>query len=415
MSQYGYSTAKGFTRKDLVYLLFVIPLVPIEGLFYINRSLYYVLFLAGSAADALVIGLLWIRQLINTGKKTGAASVAILMLAIYNIMLTVCKHGDLWGGIGMWFYMIPAVLLIELKRNRLDRIMRVLLIWLETLIIVNFMLTLAFPRGMISGDMARYGKMWILGYKSSLQCYVFPAVLISLMFSAYTHHYININTFFLLAVSHAVCISESNSMLLVGLALIDFIVITGLYKRNVISKRAVILSALVILAANIIIVIFTSSFLSNPAVQYVLFSLLGKNPTLSLRTSNWKAVLPAIQANPIFGHGYTSDAVRIALYKRDTAHAHNLFLELLYESGTIGFIMFFFFNYTVFRKVYRKFKYASSRVIFYGLGIFYVMYIFENPFQKTSSFLWILFLIGYYTDIIDTKLKKSHDKTEQYV
>ena len=404
MLQHGKISRKNLSTRYLGYLVLIIPLIPIEGLFYLNNTVYNLMFYYWMVLNALIITGYWVMKLFRDKKRIGRAVLILMMLAAYNVVLTIGRHGDIRGVIGVWLYTLPVVLLTEINRNRMSDFLKVVLFYLEFLIIVNFLLTLIYPNGMYAVDVSRYGKMWILGYKSSLQCYVFPAVVISLLFSAYGRHYKN--TLFLLLISHAVCISESNSMLLAGLVLIDLVVITRLYQKEIISRKALIITVGVIIAANVVIVFFTSSFLSNSAVQYVMYSLLGKNATLSLRTSNWKAVIPAIISNPLIGYGYTWKSSRAILYGRETAHAHNLFLELLYENGLISFILFALFNFIIIKRLYKNFKNTSSRVIFYALVIFYAMYIFENVFQKSSSFIWLLFIVGYYTNNINTELRR---------
>lgn len=389
--------------RSLSYILLFIPLIPLEGLYYIQNAAYNLLYLIGTLAVALAVILRWVYSALDK-KKINYAILVMLLMAVYNILVTVFKHGDLKGAGGVWLYTIPLLMLADLNRKRLDVFLKAALFYLEFLIVVNFLLTLVFPDGMYNEDVLKYGKMWLLGYKSTLQCYVFPAAAISLLLSAYENSYKN--TLFLLVVSHLVCITESNGMLLMGLALIDVVVLAGLYKKNRFSKRVLVVAAIAIIAANIIVVLFTSSFLSNSVVHYITYNILGKDATLSMRTSNWQAVIPAIKANPVIGYGYTTAAQRQLLYGRETAHAHNIFLELLYEGGLIEFCCFIWFNSLVFKRIYRNFNRPSARVIFYLLAVFYVMYIFENVFRKTSSFIWLIFLLGYFAYDVDAVLSR---------
>ena len=319
-----------------------------------------------------------------------------------NILLTLLKHGDKRGVLGVWLYTVPLIMLLEINKDHLYDFLNVILHYLESLLIINLILGLLRPQGLFSSDYMDYGKMWILGYKSSLQCYVFPAIVISMLFFSYGIH--RKNTIFLFAISHLVCIAESNGMLLIGLAIADLFFFTKLYQKSIISRKTIIVSFFGIIVANVIIVLFTSAFLSNSAVQYVTYSILGKNSTLSMRTANWAAVWPAIKANPLLGYGYTSTDVRTILYGRETAHAHNLLLELLYENGIVGLLVFGMFNYVILYRISRYIQTNSSRIIFVALVIFYIMYIFENVFQKSSAFIWLIFMLGYYSKYIDMVL-----------
>lgn len=126
-----------------------------------------------------------------------------------------------------------------------------------------------------------------------------------------------------------------------------------------------------------------------------------------MRTSNWAAVLPEILSSPFLGFGYTSSLTREVLYGRVTAHAHNIFLELLYENGLVGLLIFVLFNILIFNKLYKNYEKTSSRVIFCAIVVIYVMYIFENLFRKSSVLIWAIFALGYYCDKIDTIFLKE--------
>lgn len=391
--------------KTIGILLLLIPLIPIEGLYYLNNPLYNVLFVYCSFLDAIFIIYLWVNKYLHN-HRINKASFYFYIMAVYNIVLTVVLHGDVRRSIGVWVYSVPTIMLADICEHDMDRLLKTILVYLEALIVVDFVLILLFPKGMYYGDYLRYGKMWILGYKSSLQCYVLPAIGIALLYAAYSKRYINV--LILLGVSHVVCIFESNGMLLMGLLLIDVVIVIKLYQSNKISRKVLVFAWMGIIASNVIIVFFTDMFLANEAVQYVMYSFLRKNATLSMRTSNWKSVLPAIRENLIWGHGYTWASTRQILYGRETAHAHNLFLELLYEGGLVELFVFSLFNNAVFKRIYKNYKKLSSRVIFYILVVFYIMYIFENVFQKSSSMIWLIFISGYYVIQIDEEMMSQY-------
>ena len=390
--------------RNVLNLFCIIPLIPIEGLFYLNKSIYNLLFLYLTVADALLILCMWITGFTRR-KNVNIAAVFLFALAAVNIFLTIMKNGDKRGVFGVWLYSIPLIMLFETNRNNIYSFLKTVLFYLETLIIVNLVLVLLRPQGLFSSAYSEYGKMWILGYKSSLQCYVFPAVIISLLLFSYGKN--TKNAIILLIISHVVCIAESNGMLLIGLAIMDAIFITKLYKRKVINRKLLFFSIIGIVIANIVIVLFTNAFLSNSAVQYITYSVLGKNSTLSMRTANWAAVWPAIKDSPLVGYGYTSSEVRTILYGRETAHAHNLFLELLYENGIAGLMIFATFNFVIIHKLSINIEKDSSKILFFALLVFYIMYIFENVFQKSSAFIWLIFMLAYYSKWIDEALSDS--------
>lgn len=393
--------------KDLLVLLFlimIIPTIPVEGLYYLARPFYDLLY------RLLILGILvfnvlffFIRVAIRKRISIGKATLAFILFAGVNIFLTIFFHGDFMGVFGVWVYTLTLLLVFENYKKYATTLPHILLRYLEALLIVNALLIIAFPHGMYRGDVTQYGQMWLLGYKSSLQCYVLPAVFLSLIESHYlkeTKHFVII-----LILSHFESFMEKNAMLLVILVLLDITLYMRLFEKDIVNRKNVFLGVLIVLFANIFIVFFTEKLFSISFVQYVLVDLLGKNSTLSLRTSNWKSVWGAIRQSPFIGYGYTSDLTRSILYGRETAHAHNMVLEMLYEGGLLQVVLFIFFNCIFFKELLKSRNTIVSRIIFVFLALFYVMYIFENPLQKTNGAIWLLFIIAFYSRQIDYALR----------
>lgn len=386
-----YEKCKISVKGILVFLL-LIPLMPLEGLYYINRSAYVATYVLLSIIVSFSVVAYSFVFFLKKKRRIEKTTLVLMLFVLYNVLLTIIKNGDLRGVASVWLYTVPIILLLEINKDRLSFFLKIILIFLETLILLNLLFIMIFPGGLYNNGVD--GRMWILGYKSSLQCYVFPAVIISFIFSEQENNYKHF--IFILGVSHLVCVCESNAMLLVGLILIDLIFLFGFYKKVRLSKIMIIASIIFIIVANLIVVVYTSSFLSNHYIHYFIVSVLGKRPDLSMRTSNWEAVLPVIAKNPIFGYGYTSDSVRAHMYGRTTAHAHNLILECLYENGMIGLSMFAILNFYVIKTINKNMKYGISIILYFALLVFYIMYIFENLFQKSCGFMWLTILLGAY-------------------
>ena len=322
------------------------------------------------------------------------------------MLMTIYRHGDFMGVFGVWVYSLTLVLIFENHKKQTEVLLQILLVYLEILLLVNAVLIVLFPHGMYRGDYNQYGQMWLLGYKSSLQCYVLPAVFLALIQKAYTNS--SKHLFFILILSHAESLIERNAMLLAILVFFDTALYFRLYKKDIITLKTVFVGFAAVIFANIFVVFFTEKLFSISFFQYVLVNLLGKNPTLSLRTSNWKAVWGAIKQSPLIGYGYTSDLTRSILYGRETAHAHNIFLEMLYEGGIVQVIIYLIFIFTILEKLLKNRHTSIAKVIFVFFGLYYIMYIFENPMQKSNGAIWLLFIIGYYSKYINRTLQFSY-------
>ena len=95
----------------------------------------------------------------------------------------------------------------------------------------------------------------------------------------------------------------------------------------------------VIAAAGVAVLLASFTPLGDYMTQY---SSGGNASTLSGRTMLWSAVLPAILANPILGHGYVAATfvyVELNAVGWAAPQLHNGFLETAYNTGGLGFIL----------------------------------------------------------------------------
>jgi exopolysaccharide production protein ExoQ len=80
-----------------------------------------------------------------------------------------------------------------------------------------------------------------------------------------------------------------------------------------------------------------------------LTAMLGRDSTLTGRTTIWSAALSSIARSPVYGYGYSAfwalsapEATRIReVVKWETPHAHNGYIDLTLELGLAGLLLFF--------------------------------------------------------------------------
>ena len=192
-----------------------------------------------------------------------------------------------------------------------------------------------------------------------------------------------------------------------GLCLFDIFIISHAYFKNILTPKLALIVNLFVVSLNIVIVFFTTQFLSNPIIQYIILDLLGKDSTFSFRTNAWNSIVYVIPDSLLLGLGYTSRDYRELLFNRATAHAHNVILECLFEGGLLQLTIYFYFLYSITKKIVSNINKASI-TLFYSIIILLIMLIFENIFQKSSGMLWLLFFFAYNSNKINIWLSKKH-------
>lgn len=397
------SMKKEIPIRIFLYIVLFIPLIPLEGLAYIAPSIYDILYLY-TTIPVLFISIVMFLILLRKTNTISKPLILLIIIAIYSVLLTIKASGSLYSVIGIWMYSIILLILCEYYKWDFDVFIGALLFLLELYVLLNFVLILIFPNGMnFENAGINQGKIWILGYKSSLQYYVFPLIVLTFIRAIKKRKYFNFYLTMFLA--HFECIVASNTMLLVGLLLWDIVVIFQLYRMDLCNKKIMIITSVTIISLNIVIVFLTTSFLEIPIVKNIMLNVLHKDATFSMRIGAWQATINAIRENMIWGHGYTSKEYRLMLFNRGTAHAHNLFLELWFETGIIGVCAFAMLIYGCLKKLYIQNNYIA-RILFCAFTIIFIMYIFENLLRKSSGLMWLLFWIAYNSELYEGKIKK---------
>jgi len=141
--------------------------------------------------------------------------------------------------------------------------------------------------------------------------------------------------------------------------------------------------------------------------------LLNRNMTFSGRTVIWDKIKPLVKQKWLLGNGLETEEVILEKLKPVQAvHAHNLYLDILYKNGLIGFILIaiLFFLLTVYKK---KLKDQHVRYFLEAfLGIFMLMCQFEAYSIKFVFFMLIfLSMYAYENQEINTgQVLQNEDK-----
>lgn len=188
--------------------------------------------------------------------------------------------------------------------------------------------------------------------------------------------------------------------------------------RRLFEKHHFLIFAGVVLMGCVILVGWGEEILSLPPLKFIIVDILGKDVTLTHRTTIWKTALDAIGVHPLFGHGF-SDSVNVFTISvwggAHTFSAHNQYIQTLYEGGTLSLMAFLAFLGITARELPQCPDRRLAGVIKLFACAIMVMYLTEAPSFHALIFLMSLgcALIPGYRRSQAALRKKTRQKPEE--
>lgn len=188
--------------------------------------------------------------------------------------------------------------------------------------------------------------------------------------------------------------------------LFTFIIASGLYllthnNRKVNDKNIVIFKNISIILISIIIIFFTISVFTvkdkgSRPLAYKYYTLVNK--TIIDRIYLWNGAANSIIENPVLGTGpsvhtyhhylYTWKAVKIGDH-----HTHNIFLQIIVESGILGFSIFSLIIPLIYRLFKKNKYYIAYLLLTFLLGQLFDCFLYD---YFMNVFFVTLLAIGIY-------------------
>lgn len=129
--------------------------------------------------------------------------------------------------------------------------------------------------------------------------------------------------------------------------LLSFVVISVLYKTKYVASKLFVIATGAVLAGVIITVALNTAVLGTRLMR------VQDSGDLSGRDVIWSKILPVIEDNPVFGVGRTGFSEYAIQTFGGPISPHNVFLELLAYTGTVGFIIFLSLIFYAFHSAYK--------------------------------------------------------------
>lgn len=283
--------------------------------------------------------------------------------------------------------------IVLFKINMLDNKDKFLTILENTffiLLLINFITIILFPGGFYLNS-SGYSGNYFLGYDNNLITYIFPALALSFTNSLNKNGKIVLKSIFLLIISFCSIIFTWSATGIVSMVImiVLFLVYT-INKKDFPIKKYIVVA--LILFIGIVFLRFQNIF------SFIIEGWLKKDLTFTGRTYIWDIFISEIKKSILIGHGIVDS--KYLILTLNAGHAHNYFLQILYQGGLLTLSMFLGFFFSAINKV----KNCNEKK-YVGIVIFayLISFIFE-AYSLTNMFIIVL-LIAYYYEPSSKNLK----------
>lgn len=248
-------------------------------------------------------------------------------------------------------------------------------------------------------------ELYFIGGKNSFSMFLIPMLFLSIINSNERHGIIIAkvhfsNYFFVALCTYTIFWGASGSGIVSMLTVLLLMFLFSKYKPN----KLVIVG--IIVFANIILV-FNSTSLFSSERWINLVDFLGKDVTMTSRTAIWERSFELLDEHYFFGLGRGS----ILEYKNYydilqlKTEAHSLIVELLLNSGIVGFVLFFSALFSLIKRL--DISQKKQRYVFFAIITMFVNGLTESI--NNNYLLTILFAIGNYYCLCDAKKRSTNE------
>ena len=273
----------------------------------------------------------------------GRMKVSRIILAIgafegFTLISTFINHGDYITFAKQSVKLAALCVLIDLCRQVDTKpVITALMIILQILCILNTLSIISSPQGMYILDDTTVNwsseHSWILGYDNVHITFILPAVRIFLIYALNTHIPFSITATLVAFTLVPVYVTWSATSVSGITVFIAVAVITLIIKES-----RVLLNYVTFAAANIVAFFVIVIFRLQEYFSFIIVDILKKDLTFTHRTDLWDAGLAAFRQKPLTGYGVVTGEISNELIGQ--IHCHNYYLQILFESGITGMVLF---------------------------------------------------------------------------
>ncbi len=388
------SFAISMPLTELKIFLLIIPFVKPDS--FRRIPMLDTVFDAWCLVNAVLIFFIALYRLFTGKWKPSRAFAGIFALNAWLQITTLMHIGFNMTPIKSFVMTTAVTLIIDVYIKNYKNLISAFMLTFELLLYSNFVTFIIFPNGMYTDGL--YSTNWLMGYDNSqIKFYIFASLI------AVAHKNITGNKArgnIMLAVIVMSILFTKVFTAIIGLAIILGVMIFN-YRdklKSIFKPKYYLIFAL---AAFYIVVI--DGFLTDK--MDLITKLTGKTETFSSRFEIWRHSVNLILKSLVFGYGWQEVSVRTAEYYNDNAtHAHDTYLEYLYQGGIIGFVIFIFVMIIIAKKLS---KCSNRNVKQYYSAVFLAFLTMMLVEAYVFPIAYMIYMILYYCDEFDRELSVS--------
>lgn len=373
-------------RPFLLFICFFKP--PFVNEMSILKNAYQVMLL-------LTIVYISLSYIINRVKLT-KLFIIVLILQVLLLLVTVLSKGSIEEARRNLQMTILAVAIIDLLSSEIMHLVKALLLHFEICLYMNIITIIIFPDGLYSRAISAYGrtKEWFLGADNGFVFWIIPALFIAWLYSEYSNH--KRRSISIYIVSLLTVLMRGSSTGIISVVLLLALIFWTSLPKLLTPKRIIFLFLFLYLS---IVVLKSSEYL-----QPLIVGVLGKDMTFTSRVFIWDNAFHEILLRPVLGHGvmYPSAVAKLLgtipgqiIVWDGATHCHNQILQVLFQGGIVGLLLYLFIYTHVIYKLINNWSYRSSKICLYSIFVVFIIGITE-----TTEFS-LLYIIPFVSNKID--------------
>lgn len=345
----------------------------------------------------------WIDTIFSLGKiiallyifyiyfKRYKASLIIKIILVYQFALLISTilnpDGDIKRYLGPTVSVIGVCLYIDLmaKKGLIRLALKYISQTYVVFCILNLISIIIQPAGYVSG-VSEGNEIYFLGLQNRFVFVFLPLVAFQALYSILTYNTIQKRIFIITVVNTLSLIYfwAVGGMLALILICILFLTIDKFKLKKILNS---ITCSIIVIVANILLV----GLRIQECYADFITDKLDKDVTLTGRTLLWDYGFLSFLHNPIWGIGYNNIS-KLPSDMLNVAHMHNLFMNILYYGGLVGFTLFLIINILVVRNLYKYRKTNCASILIITLFSGYMMSLGDT---FDSAAFWILIMLAY--------------------